>query len=323
MTALYTDDLVSTIQRDSFLTTAQGNFSPDTLLGIAQDHLEATLMPILLSLRDGWFRVATGSTMDPDIAFVASQSDYTLPTYAMYGGLESVQYISSSSSQLRPDQLTRIEIENLGLILPSTTSGTPCYFSVNSTAITVYPTPTTSVDAMRVWYDRRPGKMVMKAEAGQVASVTSIPGSGIVTFVGSTLPLTFGSSTACDFYSGQSPYQLKAQLTTTAAVSGVSVTFNQAALTASGLAPGDWVCLRDQTVFLPVPQELKSFLSDLVIASLARTQQDANLYQAQVQIISGKAKQVLSSTGNRLPGNPKKIRMTNPLVRNRSWSGYR
>lgn len=311
MVALFTDDLVSTIQRDSFLTTAQGNFSPDTLLSIAQDHLEATLMPMLLSERDGWFRVSI------DIPFVANQADYTIPTYAMYGGLESVQYLSTSSQQLRPDQLTRVEIENLGLVLPSTTTGTPCFFSLNSSAITVYPTPNATQDSMRIWYDRRPGVMIVKSEAAQVASINY--STGVVTYTGAP-PVTFTSTSQQDFYNGQSPYQLKDQATATAQ-SGSTQTFP--VIDAAFLSAGDWVCLRDQTVFLPVPQELKSFLSDLVIASLARTQQDANLYQAQVQIISAKAKQVLSSTGNRTPGNPKKIRMTNPLVRNRSWSGYR
>lgn len=311
MAAVYTDDLVSTISRDSFLTTAQGNFSPDTLLGIAQDHLESTLIPMLLSEREGWFLTFT------DIPFIANQADYTLPTYAMYGGLESVQYYSSSSQQIRPDSLTRIEIENLGLVLPSTSSGTPVFFTVSSGSITVYPTPNTAQDSMRVWYDRRPGQMVVKSEAAQVLSINT--GTGVVTFTG-TPPATFTSSSAMDFYNGSSPYQIKGQATATAQF-GSTQTFSLA--NAALLAAGDWVCLRDQTVFLPIPQELKSFLSDLVIASLARTQQDANLYQAQVQIISKNAKQVLSSTGNRLPGNPKKIRMTNPLVRNRSWSGFR
>ncbi len=311
MTALYTDDLVTTIKRDSFLTTAQSNFSDDQLLAIAQDHVEATLVPMLLSERDGWFRTSI------DIPFVANQADYTLPTYAMYGKLESVQYYDSNASQIRPDQLTRIEIENLGLALPSTSTGVPCFFSVNSSAITVYPTPTTATDSMRVWFDRRPGKMVATTEAAQVLSINT--GTGVVTYTAAP-PATFTSSSLQDFYYGASPYQIKGQATATGQT-GSTQTFGLAS--AALLAAGDWVCLRDETVFLPVPQELKSFLSDLVIASLARTQQDANLYQAQVQLIAGKAKHALSVTSNRLPGNPKKIRLTNPLVRNKNWSGFR
>jgi hypothetical protein len=313
MPVVYTDDLLSTIKRDSFLTTAQTNFTDAQLLGIARDHLDATLIPLLLSLREGFFRKSI------DVPFVANQASYTLPTKAMYGKLESVQYIDGPSGQIRTDQLTRIEIENLGLAMPSTSTGTPVFFTVDSSAITVYPTPNVAVDSMRVWYDQRPGTMVVKASAAQVLSLNTT--TGVVTFTAAP-PATFTSSSSMDFYHGTSPYQLLATLTATAA-SGSTQTFNAAALLASGLAAGDWVNLEGETVFMPIPQELKPYLSDLTIASLARTQQDANLYQAQVAIIAAEAKNVLKSTGNRLPGNPKKIRMTNPLVRNRSWSGFR
>lgn len=310
--ALYTDDLVATVQRDSFLTTAQSNFTPDQLLAIAYNHLQATVMPLLLSEREGWFREYV------DVPFVSGQADYQLPTYAMYGKLESVQYLSASSAQLRKDQLTRVEIENLGLVLPSTSTGTPCFFSVNSHAITVYPSPSAGiVDSMRIWYDRRPASLVLKAAAAQVLSINT--GTGVVTYTAAP-PATFGATTKQDFYNGQSPYQLKDQTVATA-LSGSTQTF--ALADAALLSANDWVSLKDQSVFLPIPEELMPYLADLVIASLARTQQDANLYQAQVQIIAGKAKSVLSATGNRLPGNGKKIRMTNPLVRNKSWSGFR
>src|ERR1044071_2904740 len=99
--------------------------------------------------REGFYRNFT------DIPFVANQSDYALPTYAMYGKLESVAYLDQNS-QLLPGQLTRIEVENLQDVLPTLNTGIPRFFSVNSSYITVYPPPTTATGAsIRVWYDRR------------------------------------------------------------------------------------------------------------------------------------------------------------------------
>jgi hypothetical protein len=234
----------------------------------------------------------------------------------MYGKLESVQYLNSNS-QILPGQLTRIEIENLQDVLPTLSGGVPRFFTVNSSYITVYPYPTTTGDYIRCYYDRRASSLILKSLAAQVLSINT--GTGVVTYTG-TPPSGYTSSSNQDFYYGSSPYPLLAQATATA-LSGSTQTFSLA--NAALLTAGDWVCPRDQTVFIAMPEELVPYLSDMVIKCLARTQQDSELLKTQMQAIQESARQLLTSTGNRLPGNPKKIRLTNPLVRNRSIPRYR
>jgi hypothetical protein len=304
--AVYADDLLTAVARNSFLPTAQGNFSPAQLLAIADEHIQMVFVPMLLSVREGYFRQYL------DQLYVDNQSDYTLPTYAMYGRIESVQYIDSAQ-RICPFQLTRIEIENLGDVIPSLSTGRPRFFTLNSSALTVYPTPLgVAQDAVRMYFDRRPGKLIVKAQAAQVLSVNA--GTGVVTYT-SAPPAGFTSSSNQDFYRGQSPYQLLVQSTATAQ-SGNTQTFPLA--DAAKLQAGDWVCPLDQSVFLPYPEEMLPFHVDMCIRSLARTQQDSALYQAQVEEIKNRAAAALISSSNRLPGNPKKIRLTNPLVRGNS-----
>lgn len=311
MVAVFTDDLLADVKRDAFLTTAQSNFTDAQLLSIGDDCLTRYMIPMLLSLREGFFRVYQ------DLPFVASQSDYALPTYAMYGKLESIQYLSSSG-QLMPGQLTRIEVENLQDVLPTLGTGVPRFFTVNSSYITVYPAPTTAVgDSIRCYYDRRPGFMIETSDAAEVLSAN--PTTGVVTYTAAP-PSTFTASSYQDFYRGQSPYQLLAQ-TQASALAGSTQTFPAA--TAALLSAGDWVCPKDQSVFVPIPEELVPFLSDMVINSLARTQQDSQLYQAQQAEITKQAKLTMTGVSNRLPGNPKRIRLNTPLVRNRSVPRYR
>jgi hypothetical protein len=304
--AVYADDLLTALARNSFLPTAQGNFSPTQLLAIADEHIQMAFVPLLMSVREGYFREYL------DQLYVDNQSDYTIPTYAMYGRLESVQYVSlagTSSAAVLPLQLVRIEIETLGDVLPSLTTGRPRFFTLNSHAVTLYPTPVgVSLDAIRMYFDRRPGKLIVKASAAQVLSVNT--GTGVVTYTGAP-PSGFTSSSKQDFYRGQSPYQLLTQSTATAQT-GSTQTFPVAA--AKLLSAGDWVCPLDQTVFLPYPEEMLPFHVDMCIRSLARTQQDSALYQAQVAEIKARAMEALTMSGNRMPGNPKRIRLTNPLV---------
>ncbi len=308
---VYTDDLLTMIKRDSFLTTAQGNFSDSQILGIADEHVSMVFVPLLMSIREGYFRDYL------DQLYVDNQADYTLPTYAMYGKIESVQYVDSNS-RILPLQLTRIEIENLADLLPSLSTGRPRFFTINSTSITVYPTPLgVTFDSIRMYFDHRPGKLITKSLAAQVLSVNTT--SGLVTYTAAP-PTGFTSSSRQDFYRGQSPYQLIKQSTATAQAMSTQ-TFPAADV--AKLQAGDWVCPRDQTVFLPYPEEMMPFHSDLCIRSLARTQQDSKLYEAQMAEIKERAKAALLTTSNRLPGNPKRIRLTNPLVRNSSVPRYR
>lgn len=305
--AVYADDLLTALARNSFLPTAQGNFSASQLLAIADEHVQMAFVPLLMSVREGYFREYL------DQLYVDNQSDYTTPTYTMYGRIESVQYISNAntaSARIISDQLSPIAIENLGDVIPTLSTGRPRFFSINSHAVTLYPTPLgVTLDAIRMYFNRRPGKLIVKAAAAQVLSVNS--GTGVVTYTGAP-PAGYTSSSKQDFYRGQSPYQLLAQSTATA-FSGSTQTFPVAA--AKLLSAGDWVCPLDQSVFLPYPEEMLPFHVDMCIRSLARTQQDSALYQAQVEEIKGRARAALMASSNRLPGNPKRIRLTNPLVR--------
>jgi hypothetical protein len=310
--ALFSDDLVATVKRDSFLSTAQSNFTPADILSIADNCMVQHFIPMLMSLREGFYRVYE------DIPFVDGQADYQIPTYAMYGKLESVQYLNINN-QILPGQLVRIEVENLQDVLPTLGEGVPRFFSLNSAYITVYPTPQgVQGDAIRCYYDRRPGNLILTTDAAEVQGVDYV--TGVVTYVDEPTNIYYGASSVQDFYRGASPYQLLNTATATA-FSGVTQTFSPAAV--ADLVMGDWVTPLDQSVFIAMPEELMPFLSDVVIRSMARTQQDSALLNAQIKTITDDARALLTSTGNRLPGNPKRLRLTNPLVRNRSIPRYR
>lgn len=310
--AVYSDDLVATVKRDSYLSTAQANFTPADILSIADNCMDQYFIPMLMALREGFYREYE------DIPFIDGQADYTIPTYAMYGKLESLQYLNING-QILPGQISRIEIENLQDVLPTLGQGVPRFFTLNSHAVTVYPTPLgVNGDALRCYYDRRPGNLIETANAAQVASVNTVTGQ--VTFVNAPTNAYYTANSIQDFYRGQSPYQLLGTATATA-FGGSTQTFAAAAV--KTLQAGDWVCPHDQSVFIAMPEELMPYLADVVIKSMARTQQDAALLEAQIKIITNDARAILTSTGNRLPGNPKRVRLTNPLVRNGSIPRFR
>ncbi len=298
--AYTSDDLVTDIQRDSYLPVAQRDFGVPTILGIADQELQETIAPALVAFDDGFFLEAADQT------FVASQADYDLDRYAMWNKVRKVEVLTSSSM---PRELTRLTQEQVN-DQDTVGTGSPIAFLPLHVGVRVYPKPSGATETLRQWIYRRPGRMVATASAAQVLSV--VPATGVVTYTGSK-PATFTSSSVHDFYRGNSPFRRLATAATASASGGATLqTFSVA--NATLLAAGDWVCVRDETVFPAIPIELAPFLKDLVIRSMARTQMDQQQYTTQRTEIADRMMAVMrAGPGARIVGQPKKISI--PLSR--------
>lgn len=290
--AYTTDDLVTDIKRDSYLAVAQRDFSSAVLLNIADQELLETIAPALVAFDDGFFLEPAAQD------FVASQSDYALDRYAMWGKVRRAERLTSSGD---PVDLTRLTQEQV-YDWDTTGTGTPQAFLPMHDKVRVYPKPSDATEDLQLWIYRRPGRMVLQASAAQVQSASGT----LVTYTGSK-PSTFTSSSVHDFYRGTSPFQ-RVGTAKTATGSAAANTQAFASADVALLQANDWVCLRDETVFPAIPIELHPFLKDLVIRSLARTQGDGDQYQRQRQEIADRMMAVLrAGPGARIVGQPKKI----------------
>ncbi len=296
--AYTTDDLVTDIKRDSYLAVAQRDFTSAVLLNIADQELLETIAPALVAFDDGYF-------LEPaDQDFAASTSDYQLDRYAMWGKIRRAERLTSSSD---PVELTRLTQEQV-YDWDTTGTGTPQAFLPMHDKVRVYPMPSDATEDLRLWIYRRPGRMVLTTSAAQVSGVAGTT----VTYTGSK-PSTFTSSSVHDFYKGTSPFR-RVGTAKTATASAAADTQGFASADAALLAAGDWVCVRDETVFPAIPIELHPFLKDLVIRSMARTQGDAAQYQTARQEIADRMLSVLrAGPGARIVGQPKRISI--PLSR--------
>lgn len=297
--AYTTDDLVTAIKRDSYLPAAQRDFGATNLLAVADEALLETIAPALVSHDDGFF-------LEPaDASTVASTQDYQLDRYAMWSKLRRLQMLDSGGSLRTLRRLTSEQAE----VEDQDGTGNPESFLMLADKIRLYPIPT-GVETLRQWIYRRPGRMVATTAAAQVSSVDS--GTGIVTYTGSK-PATFTSSSVHDFYKGSAPFRrVGTALSATASPGANTQTFSTT--NAALLASGDWVCVRDETVFPALPVELHSFLKDLVIRSITRTQGDRQAYEtARAEIRDRMIATLQAGPGSRVVGHPKKLSI--PLAR--------
>lgn len=290
--AYTTDDLVSDIKRDSFLPVAQRDFTSAVLLNIADQELLETIAPALVAFDDGFF-------LEPaDQDFVASQPDYVLDRYAMWGKIRRAERLTANGDPVELDRLTQEQVYGRD----STGTGTPQAFLPMHDSVRVYPKPADALEDLRLWIYRRPGRMVLQASAAQVLTAAA----SLVTYTGSK-PATFTATSVHDFYRGTSPFK-RIGTAKTATASAAANIQGFASATVALLQPGDWVCVRDETVFPAVPIELHPFLKDLVIRSIARTTMDQAQYATARQELADRMMAVLQAgPGARIVGQPKRL----------------
>jgi len=301
--AYTSDDLVTDVQRDSYLPNAQRDFTPAVILGIADQETQETIAPALVAFDDGFY-------LEPaDQDFVASQADYTIDRYSMWNKLRRVERLASDGAPSDLIRLTQEQVSGWDTV----GTGTPQAFLPMHDRIRVFPMPADATEDLRQWIYRRPGRLVPTSSAAQVLTAVGTT----VTYTGSK-PSTFTASSVHDFYRGTSPFRrIGTAKTATGSPGGTQQSFASADV--SLLQAGDWVCVRDEAVFPAMPIELHPFLKDLVIRSLARTQMDSAQYSIQRQEIADRMMAVLrAGPGARVVGQPKKISIPYSRVYGRS-----
>lgn len=304
--AYTTDDLITELKRDSFLPAAQSQWTPTKFLALADKLVLRRIIPAFLGIGDGFYREYT------DVTLILSQAGYDLPRYAILNKIHQAMLLGSDGetlgAMLRKDPPDLKYWNAIG-------SGTPRMLRLEGNQIIVSPKPNagalTTWPSMRVWFYRRPGRMVPVASARTVLSVNT--GNGLVTYT-ATIPSTFTSSSTHDVYRPTSPFR-RAVSAAVATASGASTqTFSLA--NAALIQAGDTVNVLDETCYPPCPIEVVPFLEELMISSMSRTQGDKNALEASMKEIVDDMMLLVGAAANRADAMPQVASLMNsPFVR--------
>lgn len=292
--AYTTDDLVLAVKRDSFLPAAQTQWTNSRILELGDKCILRRVVPAFIGIGDGFYRETT------DISIVSGTYAYDIPRYAMLNKIHQAMLLGSDGIKL--GRLLRKDPVDLKYWNASS-SGTPAMIRFEADQIILNPTPDAGSVAtwpyLRVWIYRRPGRMVPTSSAAVVSSVNT--GTGVVTYTGAP-PATFTSSSVHDFYRSTSPFRRIGSAATASAAAGSTQTFSLS--NASLLAAGDYVCLRDETVFPPCSIEVVPFLEELIIKSMSITQGDREAVEMSIKEIVDDMMVLVSSASNRADAMP-------------------
>lgn len=306
--------LLSAVRRDCFLAASDENWSDYRILGIADDCTLSQIAPTFKATKQDWFQA------DHSIPFVASVTAYDLPEEAMWGGVDKVWIVESSTGRiLNPDGLNYINASQRGLV-QTTQPGAPIAFWSNQTQININAPPdstTVSTYEMLVSYYRRPAQLVLTTDIVTVTAVSSVTLIASVT----TIP-SYITTNGPDVYTSGSPYRLdvwdrdlpNTRLIGNATASSSSstlFTFN-GSVTAAQVAtinPGDIISVKGTSIYPDMPPEAMPFLRNLVGKTITMAQKDDVGLAAYIEDQQSKLANVIKGASNRADGSPKKLSM--------------
>lgn len=248
-----TTALLASIRRRAATASVSTDGSADSdLLQLANEELHASLLPLILK--------AQGEHLIPQFDYEVSTSagvdKYRIPSRAAFNRIREVVVVDASGSAIRNLYQGSVEDQELW----ANEQGRPEAFYVRGSQLVLRPIPA-EAETLRVTYCHRPNELT--ATTANWATVATVAGTAVTT----TGNHGFTPATIVDFVKADSPFEPLSIDVTMAAASGSSITLSSAI---SGLAVGDYVCVREKSPVPMLPAELHPALVDLTVSVLLR-----------------------------------------------------
>lgn len=210
-----------------------GRYTDAEILKIAGDAMLAHVVPMIVSLKEEFY------VQSEDQAITDAQANYLIPYRAMGLSLREIKKIRGTTIV----DIPRISPEDI----VSTATGTPEYFYLEGHNVVLYPTPSATVDALRMYYFRTPSNPVTVDECAIITAINT--GTGVLT---AAAPSTWTTADAVDLVSKHNGHRCLAVDLYPSAITATDITIAAASLP-STLSVGDYVALAGEAPFLQVP----------------------------------------------------------------------
>lgn len=294
--ATTTLDLISNIKLRGSFPTANDLFSNADYLQILNDEMLNQIVPLLNKIQEEYFLTYK------DYQITADTSTYRIPKRAIGSTLRDVQMIDSNDTVT---SLYRLYEEDK----TSTTMGARGYY-LKGNQVILSPTPTSTVDTLRMAYFRRPSKFVLPSACAEIIAIAG----NIVTVA--SAPASFSNGVAVDFVQGDTPYDILDFDVQIVGISGVDITFSELP---DDLAVGDYISLANQSCLPMVPEELIPILVQSALCACLSSKKDKSV-ELELQKLEQMKASILGLLQPRVKSNDQKIRVQSGLLRH--FRGY-
>lgn len=229
-----TDSLIAAIKRRGSIPTTQSLFTDQQFVDIANDEMEVTIAPLLMSAAEEFFV----RTVDVSVTAAAVPVEVEIPKQAIGMRLREVAWVDLINGNLR--SIPRLDLDRVTSPQSIYDRGYGGFFIQGNKLIL---TPSNSGGTLRLYYYARPLNLCLLTAAGRVTSVDMVNNIIVV----NNVPNDWVTGDTVNLVESSQPFQTRGEVRTIVGISSPSITLDDV----SGISVGDYVALEG---YSPVPQ---------------------------------------------------------------------
>ena len=303
-----TDTLIAALKRRSMIPISQATYSDQDLADYLNDEMESTITPMIMDVREEYFVESIDFTVDNNTPAI-----FDIPTRAVGERLRDVVMVSTEGDQESLTNLPRLSIEQITESQDRGRTSTDLTgFILQGNQVKLYPLVGNGAGTLRLYFYRRPGALVLEANAGLITAIN--PTTKVVTV--DTVLLEWVADYPIATVNQNQPFNYINEDDSIVSINGYNITLADV----SDLAVGNYICNVDESVVPQIPIEAHNLLLQAAkIVLLEATDDDKNIKLAQEKYTTMERSFTKTITP-RVDGQAKKIVPGNSVFNNtRNW----
>jgi hypothetical protein len=245
-----TEELIKTIKRACSVPTSQLTYENEDWAALANDVLQTTVVPLIMSTREDYF-VTYEDVLSPADGIIP------FPEAAVGSKLRNVCYVSQQSPLVMIN-LPRVDLDvvaGVGFYNMNTLAG----FYIQGENIVLFPNTSVPTNTpIRLYMYKRVLNVAEPDKYGQVVSVDVNTGTVVLDFV----PFDWAIGTEVNAVGSQPNFSITNELATITAVSSPTILVDDA----TGISVGDYISEVGYSAIPQVPVEAHNYLAQLTAA---------------------------------------------------------
>lgn len=258
-----TDTLIEKVRLNLSLPRVENRFSDETILDLANDEIQSSILPWMFSLREDFL------VEEEDISISEFLNGFSFPPYTSGRAIKDLWY-SSNQQDWKP--LIRISLDESWRYQDSAVQD-PRGFLLKGDQIELLPLPSgNSTGFLRLFIHVLPNELVDVSRGFAIQSFVDFETISL-----STIPAFFQVGTRVDAISFLPDFRVKRRsleiLTVDSALKQITLAgFSATEPISQFLSLQDWICVTGETVVTPLPVEINQLLIQSIAIRILESQ---------------------------------------------------
>lgn len=288
-----TTELVADVKQRCSVPTSQNLFDEADFIRFLSSKLRDNVLPQIMSAREDFFVSSVDLTIDNT---TITANEYAIPERAVGMKLKTVVLVDAQGNE---EELPRLSFEDKSL--PAYVDYQRLYgYYLQGNKVRLHLADSFTNQTLRLYYFRRPNKLVKTSEAGKITGIDTV--TNVVTV--DNAPTSWTTNTTFDLICGDPPFDSKGDDQAITNIAGFDITFSSLP---TDLAVNDWVAEAGESPVAQIPYEAYSLLTQLGVIKVLEALKDTQGLQNAINDYTQMKQDFFTMISPRVDGQPKKV----------------